>query len=259
MRTLFKTNDTILTINKSSTFSNDLGWEESFKDVENEILKSIINPIQNYETVRYINEPYVGLAGDVCDIWYFFYFIDSSNTYVNGLDYNLAGITSQENALLLKQTVKSFFRLEFYTTPNRETQKLVFAKNLSIPLGQKVFDQTIVDQIFIPVFNGNNYRNTENMYLFWFGDDTVFSGTTFYMTARFFNSSDGTVTQFLNKNINGNNSGLIDDERVGSFNTPIKFYEIAENYEVVPERDLYYKINFKRTDHSYKVLRWLGN
>jgi hypothetical protein len=135
---------------------------------------------------------------------------------------------------------------------------LVFAKNLSIPLGQKVFDQNLVDNIFVPVFNGNNYRNSENMYLFWFGDDTVFSGTTFYMTARFFNADDGTITQFLNKDINANNSGLVNEERVGTYSLPIKFYEIAENYNITPEEDLYYKITFDRSDYSYNILRWLG-
>jgi len=258
MRILFKNIDNSLTLEKVTTFSNDLGWEESFREAERDVLESIINPVENYETVRYINEPYIGSTGLICDIWYFFYFIDGSNTYSKGLDYSLAGITPNENALLLKQTTKSFFRLEFYTTPSRETQKLVFAKNLSIPLGQKVFDQNLVDNIFVPVFNGNNYRNSENMYLFWFGDDTVFSGTTFYMTARFFNADDGTITQFLNKDINANNSGLVNEERVGTYSLPIKFYEIAENYNITPEEDLYYKITFDRSDYSYNILRWLG-
>jgi hypothetical protein len=255
MRILFKNIDNSLTLGKTTTFSNDLGWEESFKEAERDILESIINPVENYETIRYINEPYTESTGLVSDIWYFFYFIDGSNTYAKGLDYSLAGITPKENALLLKQTTKSFFRLEFYTTPSRETQKLVFAKNLPIPLGQKVFDQNLLDNIFVPVFNGNNYRNTENMYLFWFGDDTIFSGTSFYMTARFFNADDGTITQFLNKDLNVDNSGLTDGQRLGSYATPIKFYEIASNYNVVPEEDLYYCVSFRRTDHTYKITR----
>lgn len=255
MKILYKNITNSLTLDKTTNFSNDLGWEESFKEEERNILNTIINPVENYETIRYIHEPYTGSTGLICDIWYYFYFIDSSNGYTKGLDYNLAGITPQENALLLKQTTKSFFRLEFYTTPRRETQKLVFAKNLSIPLGQKVFDQTLVDKIFIPVFNGNNYRNTENMYLFWFPDDTVFSGTSFYMTARFFNADDGSITQFLNKDVNVDNSGLVDGQRLGPYSTPIKFYEIAENYDIIPEDDLYYCVSFRRSDHTYKITR----
>lgn len=256
MNILYKNIDNNLILDQNTSFSNDLGWDESFKESERQILESIINPIENYETVRYIHEPYSSTTGNICDIWYFFYFIDGTNDYDKGLDYSLAGITPQENAQLLKQTTKSFFRIEFYTTPNRETQKLVFAKNLSIPLGQKVYDQNIKDRIYVPVFNGNNYRNTENMYLFWFGDDSVFSGTTFYMTARFFNADDGSVTQFLNKDVNANNSGLIIGERVGLYTTPVKFYEIASNYEVDPENDLYYKVLFRRSDNTYKISRY---
>ena len=259
MRILHKNIDSNLILNQETNFSNGLGWEESFIEYQDKILESIINPIENYETVRYIHEPYNTTTGDVCDIWYFFYFIDSSNTYAKGLDYNLIGISPKENAQLLKHTTKSFFRLEFYTTPNRETQKLVFAKNLSLPLGQKVFDQNLVHKIFVPVFNGNNYRNTENMYLFWFPDSSVYNGSVFYMTARFFNAEDGTVTQFLNKDVNANNSGLVDDERVGLYDKPVKFYEIAANYNVTPENDYYYRVVFKNNAHTYKILRGIGD
>jgi hypothetical protein len=261
MKILKKNISNSFILDQTTNFKTDLGWEEAFNEIEQDILETIINPVENYETIRYINEPYSGVTGDICDIWYYFNFLNNQNpkTYANGLDYNLIGISPKENASLLKHTVKSFFRLEFYSTPNRETQKLVFAKNLSIPLGQKVYDKSLMDTIFVPVFNGNNFRNTENMYLFWFPDNTVFTGNTFYMTARFFNAEDGSVTQFLNKDLNVNNSGLINNERLGSYSSPIKFYEIASNYTVNQEEDLYYRIIFKRTNHSYKVLRGLGD
>jgi hypothetical protein len=175
------------------------------------------------------------------------------------LDYNLIGISPKENAKLLKHTANSFFRLEFYTTPFRETQKLVFAKNLSIPLGQKVYDINLKDKIFVPVFNGNNYRNTENMYMFWFPDNTVYTGTTFYMTARFFNAEDGTITRFLNRDLTINNSGLVDGTRVGLVSNPVKFYEMNPNVSTNPEQNVYYRVVFKRPEHTYVITRGLGN
>lgn len=261
MNILFNNTDKSLIFNPETDFRTNAGWEENFLDYQEDVLRSIINPVENYETVRYIHEPYSGLTantGDTqCDIWYYFYFLNNQNpkTYANGLDYDLIGISPKENARLLKHTVNSFFRLEFYTTRERETQKLVFAKNLSIPLGQKVFDTNLTDIISIPVFTGNNYRNTENMYLFWFGDDTVFSGLTFYMTARFFNAEDGTITRFVNKDLTVNNSGLIDGERVGFKNNPINFYEMNFSNTINDVNDLYYKVTFKRSDHSYKITR----
>jgi hypothetical protein len=261
MNILYNNTDKSLIFNPETDFRTNAGWEENFLDYQEDVLRSIINPVENYETVRYIHEPYdVSISGSTIsqsDIWYQFYFLNNQNPrdYDNGLDYDLIGISPKENAKLLKHTVNSFFRLEFYTTRERETQKLVFAKNLSIPLGQKVFDLNIREDIFIPVFNGNNYRNTENMYLFWFGDNTVFSGLTFFMTARFFNAEDGTTTRFLNKNLTIDNSGLVNGERVGTTANPIKFYEMNFSDTVDDVNDAYFQVLFTRTDHSYKITR----
>jgi hypothetical protein len=262
MKILHKNFDQSLVFNPETEFKTNAGWEENFKEVEDALLKSIINPTENYETIRYIHEPYnvalSGVSSLQSDIWFYFYFLNNSNTYANGLDYNYVGISPEENAKLLKHTVKSFFRLEFYTTPFRETQKLVFAKNLSIPLGQKVFDNNIKERIFIPVFNGNNYRNTENMYLFWFPDNTVYTGTTFYMTARFFNAEDGTVLRFLNRDLTVNNSGLVDGTRVGISSNAVNFYEMNPNVSTNPEENVYYRVLFKRPEHTYTIIRGLG-
>lgn len=262
MKILVKNTDQSLIFNPETDFRTNAGWEENFQETQDALLKTIINPAENYETIRYIHEPYTitvsGTQMNQCDIWYYFHFLNNSNTYTNGLDYNLVGISPEENSKLLKHTVKSFFRLEFYTTPLRETQKLVFAKNLSIPLGQKVYDLNIKDDIFVPVFNGNNYRNTENMYLFWFPDNTVYNGLTFYMTARFFNAEDGTVTRFLNKDLTIDNSGLV-DARVGLSTSPVVFYEMNPNDDIDNSEDVYYKVNFKRNDHSYRIMRGLDN
>jgi hypothetical protein len=261
MNILYNNNDKSLIFNPETDFRTNAGWEENFLDYQEDVLRSIINPVENYETVRYIHEPYnvsiSGVSTKQCDIWYQFYFLNNQNPrdYDNGFDYDLIGISPKENAKLLKHTVNSFFRLEFYTTRERETQKLVFSKNLSIPLGQKVFDLNLKEDIFIPVFNGNNYRNTENMYLFWFADNTVFSGLTFFMTARFFNAEDGTITRFLNKNLTINNSGLVNGERVGTNSNPIKFYEMNFSDNVDDVEDSYYQVTFRRTDHSYKITR----
>ena len=233
MNILFNNTDNNLIFTPNTDFKTNAGWEENFQSFEKETLRSIINPTENYETIRYIHEPYNltidSITTFTSDIWFYFYFLDASNTYAKGLDYNLIGITPQQNAQMLKQSVKSFFRLEFYTTPNRETQKLVMAKDLSLPLGQKVYYTTLRHNISIPVFNGNNYRNSENMYLFWFPDETVYTGTTFYMTARFFNAEDGTISRFMNNT----HKTLVKDSD-----------------------DLYYKVVFNKTGHSYLVYEY---
>lgn len=243
MEILRKTEDQNILLNTENQFKTDLGWQENFQELERETLLSIINPIENYETMRYIHKPYTSSNGvSQTDIWFYFYFIDSTGTgYTNGLDYELVGITAKENELMLKQSTESFFRLEFYKTPNgdipdRTNRRLVFAKNLALPLGEKYLYTTLNGFIHLPVFMGSNYKNKENMYLFWFSDDSAFNetnltGNTFYMTAKFYNAKDGTILDFTT-------TGL------------------TMNQQVIEPRDMYYKMQIDRSDYSYEVYRY---
>jgi len=245
MEILRNTNDINLVLNQELFFKNDAGWQENMQDFEKETLKNIINPVENYETMRYVHKPYTS-SNNVyqTDIWFYFYFIDSASGYTNGIDYSLVGITPEENEHMLKQSTESFFRLEFFKTPNNDTpdrtnRRLVFAKNLSLPLGEKYLYGPLNGYIHLPVFTGSNYRNKENMYFFWFQDDSVFSetnltGNTFWVTAKFYNAKDGSILDFTN-------TGL------------------TSLQQVVETRDMYYQVVIDRTDYSYQVFNYNGS
>jgi hypothetical protein len=269
MKILRKNIDQNIILNKEDIFKTDLGWQDNAQEMEKELLTNIINPVQNFETVRYIHKPYIGGTGILqTDILFKFWFI-SGNTYVQ--DYEPTGLSARENALMLKQTTESFFRLEFYKTPNgdspnRSNRRLVFAKNLSLPLGEKYYYTTLNDYIFKPVFIGSNYRNKENMYLFWFQDDSALNeetltGDTFYMTAKFFNAEDGSITDFTNKPfING-----FDEpsylSRIGTTSNPILFYQRGipnPTQEVDEDNDMYYCVKIKRNDIEYGYVYDIG-
>lgn len=239
MKILRKDTDQNLMLNNIVDFKVDAGWAESFNEYEDELLNRIINPIDNYETVRYIHSPYVSsLSVQQTDIWFRFFFL-SGSTYIP--DYSAVGITAKENSKMLKQSTESFFRLEFYKTPNdsppdRTNRRMVFSKHLSLPLGEKFFytGEGINDFIYKPVFMGSNYKNKENMYLFWFQDDSVLNettltGNTFYMTAKFFNAKDGSVIDFVKSNLTS---------------------------EVDESDDMYYKLVIDKTNYSYQIFRY---
>jgi hypothetical protein len=246
MNILRNNSENNLIFNNESNFKFDLGWSENFKDFENETLEKVINPIENYETVRYIHKPYSGITTNPndlqSDIWFYFYFL-SGGTYVQ--DYEATGLSLLENAKMLKQSTQSFFRLEFFKTTNNEppermNRRLVFAKNLTLPLGEQFYitKNDFYEKIFVPVFNGSNYKNTENMYFFWFNDDSSFNetsltGTTFWMTAKYFNAKDGTILDFVNTCM-------------------------GPTSEVVEYRDVYYKLEIDRSDFSYQIYNYTG-
>lgn len=142
MKILRKSGDYNVILNQENDFQTNLGWEEGLDIFEDEILTTIINPIDNYETIRYIHEPYDtdlnGTTVNQCDIWFKFHFIDANTSYNNGLDYSLVGISPKDNANMIKTSTESYFRLEFFKTPNNEpptrmNRKLVFSKNLQLP------------------------------------------------------------------------------------------------------------------------------
>lgn len=244
MEILKQTGDIKLILNKTQDFKTDAGWEENLIDFEKESLEKIINPVENYETVRYIHKPYISNTGiEQTDIWFYFHFLNGTG-YTNSLDYNLVGITPRENAKMLKQSTESFFRLEFFKTPDnvppdRTNRRLVFAKNLSLPLGERFYYTTLNDYIFVPVFMGSNYKNKENMYLFWFEDDSAFdettlTGNTFWMTAKFYNATDGSILDFTT-------TGLTPSQEVNETN------------------DMYYQMVINRTNFSYEIFRYNGS
>lgn len=239
MKIVRKNNEQILTISPETDFRLDGGWNDSVKELENETLLKIINPIENYETVRFIHEPYLNAIGGLqSDIWYKFYFHNGSE-YV--CDYGPTGLSIYENSKMLKQSTESFFRLEFFKTnnnepPNRNNRRLVFAKNLSLPLGEKLryVDGGNSVDIFKPVFNGSNYKNSENQYLFWFQDDSVLNesnliGNEFYMSAKFFNAKDGSIIDFVKSDLNA---------------------------EVNESDDMYYKVVINRDQYTYRVFKY---
>ena len=239
MKILQNNNDKTILINSETDFGTDLGWEENFQEFEQETLKEIINPAENFETVRYIHSGYTGLEGIYQhDIWFEFYFANYSGGTDGGLNYELIGLAPEDNSKILRTENNSFFRLEFYKVPegenpNSSNRKLVFTKQLQVPLGEQVYYTPIDEEIYVPVFVGSNYRNKENMYLFWFQDDSVLEGTllsgnTFYMTTKFYNTIDGTSVAFLNKPKN-----------------------VSE--EIIEEDDMYFKIVIDRSDYSYVV------
>ena len=222
MEILKNNNNLKLLIDTEQNFRTDLGWEENFEDFEKEVLEDIINPAKNYETVRYIHRPYSATTLDnkeQCDIWFKFYFL-SGTTYIQDYSADNVNITVRENEYMLRQSTESFFRLEFYKTPGtvtngvltcdpptRQNRRLVNSKNLTLPLGEKFFYEPENSGFYIhlPIFTGSNYRNKENMYLFWFDDESTLSD----------NGLSGTTTldrYTFTKTVSGNTSFLFMNE-----------------------------------------------
>ena len=81
MKVLKNIRDNIF-FNLETNFKPDLGREDALEQFENETVRTIINPVDNYETMRFIHKPYSGITSNSTDtqsdIWFYFYFYNQS-------------------------------------------------------------------------------------------------------------------------------------------------------------------------------------
>jgi hypothetical protein len=181
-------------------FNPSVGREDALQRIDRETLAQILNPIRDYETVRYQHAPYSFSGKTRDDLYLCFYFYDKdNNNFVN--DYTPTGLGKTKNITITKESSQSFFKLDYYDSPDPAVQKLLFTKIYPVAFGNKILADDIEEYTYIPSFHGNTMESTENFFIFWFQDNPRYTGTTFYVTANFYNSEDGRIIPFLNKGL----------------------------------------------------------
>jgi len=100
---------------------DELGREQLIDIYEEVELQDNINIINDYETTKYAFNNSV--SGD--SIYYQFEFLDQTNAYQS--NFTTLGFTEFELANDANVVIKSFFKFNFYDSPDRKQQKMVFS------------------------------------------------------------------------------------------------------------------------------------
>jgi len=215
---------------------DEVGREQLVDTWEDVKIQEAINPINDYETTRY----YHNSAVNDGNIFYHFEFWDeNSGSYENS--FNPLGYLNKELAKNKKSFVKSFFKLDFYDSPVREEQKIMFSMimpannckkekevNVSITEDPIEFYTQQSKGIPTPLIRYKVYTpevqlgpfsgKSENYYIHWLKDRELYTGDTFYMSCNFFNASTGKSIRMVNRNFQ---SGGI---QPGGLYEPIEWY-----------------------------------
>jgi hypothetical protein len=194
---------------------DEVGREQLINTWEQVELQDNINLIQDYETTRYsYNNKFGGNK-----VHYAFEFYDENNgTYVS--DFNILGYKDFELNRTKESFKKSFFKFDYYDSPVREEQKLMFS--VIMPANNCIREEVAIDfdedpvsfyaqsSQGVPVPAYDIYKpnvvlspqkgNDENYYIQWLKDRELYEGNTFYMSCKFFNGKDGSVIRMLNRN-----------------------------------------------------------
>lgn len=194
---------------------DEAGREKLIETWEEVKIQDAVNPINDYETTRY----YHNNALNQGNTFYNFEFWDEDNSQYED-SFNPLGYLDKELAKNKKSFIKSFFKLDFYDTPIRKEQKLMFSmimpanncrKEKYVPISKtedpiEYFTQEskgiypIQYQIYTPEvqvgpFSGKN----ENYYIHWLKDRELYTGDTFYMACNFFNAKTGKSIRMVNR------------------------------------------------------------
>ena len=205
-----------VTIPLGTTF-DETGREDQVRLWEMVEQQDAVNLIRDYETTRY----YYGSGGNDHKIHYAFFFTDDGTNGSWDDDYQLAGFTHPEMFRGKKSFTRSFYKFDFYDTPVRAEQQIMFtmvmpvtnSSKKSVPviydddpqeyfaqLSQGIPSNDIAYDVFTPLTTlAPSKGNNEGYYIQWYKNKDLYSGDTFYMSCKFYNAKTGEDIRMVNR------------------------------------------------------------
>lgn len=188
------------------------GTNDTIEIFENEILKKIINPIDDFETIRYSHETWNDSIDNVnkTSINYEFYFYSAStNASVTAetnsnnwiVDYRANGLTTRNIYYGDKVFTNSFFKLDFYDTKNTTNQQIYLTIIIPTRNGETLptnFGYKTIN-ILKPKFLLDFVGNKEGYYIYWLKSTEFVDLNTLYMTAKFFDAQRGQFVKMMTR------------------------------------------------------------
>lgn len=243
------------------------GQEDLIEKYEDDVMQEIINPIKDYEVAKFIHEPN---EYGMNNLYMVMTFKNGENSWID--EYEPQGFTEMELFSFTKNVKNSFFKLDFYDTPNREQQKQQFTKIIPMYLSNlAVYDK---DMDGIADYEDGDVDGV-NM------EGTV-SGDTQADIINLSNRLSSIITQstvgsyivpnfFSNIFKNNEISDMFifkdtDTKNVNEFYFTCRFYNAKdgnvvrmlndpkEDGGVNPREDFYYKMVINREDRTYIIL-----
>ncbi len=237
-------NDRYLNIPVEINFDNT-GREDGIKDFEKDVLKDLINGIDDFETTKFANASYQNSPNDT-DLNYQFNFFNTSNNIINATSsawsdtYGNQGFLDNEIYYFANSFKKSFFKLDFYDTKTTENQRAFFTVILPTQQGLKTngFIGPTQVQINKPSFRLDYIgADKEGFFIYWLKETDYININEFYMTAKFFNGKTGQFIRFMN-------------EPQSIFNGNDKFNFNKSQY-------FYYKLVLNYSNYEYEIFKEL--
>jgi hypothetical protein len=229
-----------------------LGLDLAIEEYEKNIITEVIGVGRDFEISRFAHAPATGTTNNT-EINYEFYFYsggslnDINNWRVNYLS---EGFTPQEVYYYENNFSNSFFKLDFYDTPDEKKQVNYLTVILPTQQGLKMdaqMQRTLVS-IKKPEFILDYVGDKEGFFLYWLKKRTFLDIDTFYMSAKFYNAKTGQFTRMMT----GRGSNSLDDT-----NGPQALMN-TNKYAFDSTQYFYYTVKLDYPTQTYQVLNTYG-
>jgi hypothetical protein len=185
------------------------GREDAIDKFEQETIERVINPIDDFETTRFMHAPWDNNINKT-EIHYQFNFFNNTqsiNNFSSWLDdYQNTGFLDNEIYFFSNSFKGSFFKLDFYDTNTNENSRALISLILPTQQGLKEPGQigpplnpTIVNvkkPKYILDYLGSD---KEGFFIYWLKEPKVLNINEFYVSAKFFNGKTGNFIRMMNK------------------------------------------------------------
>ena len=235
------------------------GRDDSIEEYQKKMVKEIIGIANDFETLRFSHNSFIN---EKTDINYEFYFYDNvlpitatTVTSANwGITYQNEGFTPSDIYYFVKPFTKSFFKLDFYDTPEDKSQTNYFT--IILPVQQGDFETASISPILPlvdirkPKYSLDYVGDKEGFFIYWLRKRDFIDINEFYMSAKFFDAKIGVFVRMMNEpQCNLPNKFQFDSD-IYFYNKVILSYE-DKTYQIFDGRN-----NNIRVGTKYNPMKW---
>ena len=232
-----------------------LGLDMAIEEYEQTVITEVIGVGRDFEVSRFEHLPATATTNNTEINYEFYFYSGGSLNDINNwrINYLGEGFTPQEVYYYENNFSNSFFKLDFYDTPDEKAQTNYLT--IILPTQQGLTMETQMQRTLVnikkPKFVLDYVGDKEGFFIYWLKKRNFLDVSTFYMSAKFYNAKTGQFVRMINRpqslqNINSfsvNNTfnfyylykldypsqkyvvyDIITFDRVGT-TTPIKWYE----------------------------------
>lgn len=197
-------------VDKQLNVPIELSWDYSGIDqsidlYEEEVITEVIGVGRDFEVTRFANEPYTSITyNNKTEINYEFYFhsgtsITNSANWTN--DYLALGFSAEDVFFYKNNFSNSFFKLDFYDSPDEKQQinylTTIIPTQQGLKMSTRMQRQTV--DIRKPKFVLDYIGDTEGFFVYWLKKRNFLNITKFYMSAKFYNADTGEFIRMINQ------------------------------------------------------------